>query len=250
MSTKNNTKRTIPEIVELLGIDPYETFIYDITKTIQDLNKANRERLFALSKSSVNDKKIIKDHSSRLALVHILVNLMPESVEIIKELINRKSDKFDYEMHFSLFCFLDDVPDLPGGLKFAREIPSIIEKYLMEIKTETAYAAFMAGDLLGEHWYVDEARPILMKIAKKARYSAGRHSAIHGLEHVLQQLSDDKPKKKEVTFPSSLTLFTRTYAANCPYTRLENGCQTCVLLVVPVFWLGLSPTAGSLRLVC
>ena len=188
----------MPEILDILGIDPYKSFIYDITKTIQHLNKANRERLFTLCKSCVNDKKIIRDCSSQLALVKILINLMPESVKIIKELINRKNSKFDYELHFSLFCFLDNVPYLPGGEKFAREIPSIIEKYLMETNTDTAYAAFMAGDLLGEHWNVNEAMPILMKLAKEARYSAGRDSAVHGLEHILQQLSDDKSKKKEV----------------------------------------------------
>ncbi len=33
----------------------------------------------------------------------------------------------------------------------------------MEIKTEAGFAAFMAGDLLGDHWEMKEALPILAR---------------------------------------------------------------------------------------
>jgi hypothetical protein len=45
----------------------------------------------------------------------------------------------------------------------------------------------MAGDMLGDHWPIEEALPILKRAAARARYAAGREGAIHGLSHALER---------------------------------------------------------------
>lgn len=45
----------------------------------------------------------------------------------------------------------------------------------------------MAGDLLGDHWPLDEALPALTLLVKKARHPAGRRAAVHGLSHAIER---------------------------------------------------------------
>jgi hypothetical protein len=56
----------------------------------------------------------------------------------------------------------------------------------------------MAGDLLGNHWEMSEALPILVKVAKEARFVAGRAAAADGLEHILHNLPKSDPRRKSV----------------------------------------------------
>jgi hypothetical protein len=61
----------------------------------------------------------------------------------------------------------------------------LVEEYLCHVQRDTARAAWMAGDLLGEHWPLDQSLPSLRATAMKARYRAGREAALHGLSHAL-----------------------------------------------------------------
>ena len=174
----------------MLGIDPYLSSFEDITEQIQLLGEKERKRLYTICETCLNNKVLTRDTSTRIAVVKIILNFLPESEAVIRDIIRKKKDRYDYEMHFSLFCYLDDVSSLSVGRNFSREIPLIIEEYLMEIDTDTASAAFMAGDLLGDHWNVAEAFQVLKKVVKEARYSIGRDNAVHGLGYLLDRLSD------------------------------------------------------------
>jgi hypothetical protein len=67
--------------------------------------------------------------------------------------------------------------------------------YLKNLKKETAAAAWMAGDLLGDHWKGKEADKILLKVVKTAASPAGRKGAIHGLSHLAEKSSKDEQSK-------------------------------------------------------
>jgi hypothetical protein len=45
----------------------------------------------------------------------------------------------------------------------------------------------MAGDLLGDHWPLNESLPVLQRLATDARFVAGREGALHGLAHALDR---------------------------------------------------------------
>jgi hypothetical protein len=198
MQRVSDPSQIVTQLSSLLSLDPYHGEFNSILAAIQPLGKEDRNRLLSICEGAFQDVSIRKDESATVACVKVIVALVPDSTNSIKKWINTSSGKYIYEVHFSLFCFLDDVPDLPNGQQFAKEIPLIIENYLMNIKTEAAHAAFMAGDLLGDHWEENEAFPILMKIAKEARYSVGRGSALWGLGQILHSLPDSDRKSKSI----------------------------------------------------
>ena len=192
------TKTTsfISQLQSFLSLDPYLSDFEAITKKIHVLKEEQRKVLLEICEKAFKEKQVKKNEPTRVACSKILVALVPDSINVIKGLINRLNGKTTYEIHFSLFCFLDNVPDLPNGKAFTEEIPLIVEKYLLNINTETAHAAFMAGDLLGDHWDVNISFPILMKITKDAKYWVGRENAIGGLEHLINKLQEDDFKRK------------------------------------------------------
>lgn len=175
----------------MLALNPYLASVTDISNKIEHLGgKKDRRYLLSLCEQVFGEISLRKDESSRVAAAKIMVALIPDSIDSIRNWINSKSGKNIYEIHFSLFCFLDQVPVLRNGKEFAREIPPLMEDYLLKIKSKSAYAAFMAGDLLGDHWEVSESLPILIRAAKGARFVAGREGAIHGLAQILNRSSE------------------------------------------------------------
>jgi hypothetical protein len=198
MTTKDKHKRKptkatpiVSHLKSLLSLDP-------VTSNFEDIAKKIRKYLLEICNKAFRNEVTRKNEPTRVACSKVLVALVPDSINAIKYWINRSTGKQIREIHFSLFCFLDDIPDLPGGKAFAEEIPAIIEDYLLKINTETAYAAFMAGDLLGDHWEPDVALPILMKVAKEAKYWVGRENAIGGLEHLFHNFKKSKIKRDQI----------------------------------------------------
>ena len=55
------------------------------------------------------------------------------------------------------------------------------EVYLMNSERNVAQSAYMAGDMLGEHWRVTEALPVLARCAQEGRRAVGREWAVYGL---------------------------------------------------------------------
>jgi len=201
---KNVAKRrfkTSQVLAQMEALLPFELdleYFEKIAPEVQLLKQGDRSRLLSLCERAFNELDLRKDKPTRVAAAKVMVALVPDSTDAIRHWINTKSGEDIYEVHFSLFCFLDQVPDLPRAEEFSTEIPSLIEKYILEVKSETAYAAWMAGDLLGDHWNMEEALPILVKAAKEARFVAGRASAVHGLEHILQNLPKSDLRRKSV----------------------------------------------------
>jgi len=170
-----NSSEVMKYLKSLLSLDPYLSDFDDISNNISLANKSLRNTLLTTCNDVFGDISLRKDESARVACSKIIVSLIPDSNEIIRHWISTKSGRYVYEIHFSLFCFLDRAVDVAGGESFAKEIPVLIEKYLFEIHSDTAQANFMAGDLLGDHWIIEEALPILSRLAKEAKYANGRY---------------------------------------------------------------------------
>lgn len=129
----------------------------------------------------------------RLLLVKTLIALTPGTGPVIRRCLQRRERVYDYEVHFTVFCFLDQVPQLRGASGFAEEVPKLVESYLHDVPRSTAAAAWMAGDMLGDHWRIDQASPVLMRQCADARYAAGRKGAVHGLLQVARRLPGGAP---------------------------------------------------------
>jgi hypothetical protein len=127
------------------------------------------------------------------ALAKLLVAMLPETLRVVLTLVSQRRPP---EVLFSLFCFLDQSQLLNLSPSVIAEIPRAVGAYLLEADTEAAQAPWMAGDLLGDHWSVEAALPILLKAAEEGRYAAGRAGAIHGLSHALERVG--KPKQWEI----------------------------------------------------
>lgn len=164
----------------------YNLHITPINKIYSDVKKIkNKEQLLKNCEALLKEKTIINIEAKRIAIIKVLVSLFPSSFEIIRKLLYAKNSKDEYEIHFTLFCFLNYLKESNSNFVFKEELLLEINNYLKTIPKKTSAAAWMLGDMLGDHWDLAESIPILIEAAKNAKYSAGRLGALHGLEHAL-----------------------------------------------------------------
>jgi hypothetical protein len=158
-----------------------------IVDRLRTLGQDERIRLLCSCEKILSDKKLSADGVRRIASVKILVGLFPLSLRVLERLLNARSGQQAYEVHFTIFCFLDTLTVLavPDGDK--RRILEAVSEYLHSVSSETAHAAWMAGDLLGAHWQSSETLDILVSAMQTARYVAGRLGALKGLEECLRE---------------------------------------------------------------
>lgn len=135
------------------------------------------------------DRKFAANQDARVDAVDEILKRLPRSLPDIETLLNSTPHRASYEVHFTIFCLIS-LPD--RVLKIRRKLQQLTERYLMNIDTEAAQAAWMAGDALGWRYRKltrEDLREIkiLESCAVQARYRAGRLGAIHGLQHVLDR---------------------------------------------------------------
>lgn len=196
--------RALDRIEAMLSLDPYLTPFEKIAAQAQYLSQNERRQLLSLCIRILEISELRKIEKTRLGAVKVIVALLPDSTRVIRNWIQRKTNKQIYEVHFSLFCFLDHVADLPNARAFADEVPLLIGEYLQHVEVDSARAAWMAGDLLGDHLEVAKTLPILLRVAKGARFSAGRKGTLHGLEHALAKV-ENSTKKSILTLVHELS---------------------------------------------
>ena len=130
----------------------------------------------------------------RIIFVKTVVSLIPETNQVIYDVLQRKKHRLDFELHFTLFCYIDDIFEVCATE--ATPILMFIENYLMECNSKTARAFWMAGDLLGDHCPVETALPALLNVAQNGRYVAGRLGGLTGLSIIIKKYSTDRQIKQ------------------------------------------------------
>ncbi|MEW5884624.1 MAG: hypothetical protein AB1725_10430 [Armatimonadota bacterium] len=117
----------------------------------------------------------------------VLLAAVPESLHHLKDLVlGRIGSEQD---RFVCFCHVEETV-MPIGAPARRQLLSWVEEYLLTVKSQAGYGAWMAGDLLGEHWpSLREAVPVLARAILEGRYAAGRLGALHGSAHAIVRLS-------------------------------------------------------------
>jgi hypothetical protein len=162
------------------------------------LDIEEKETILAMCASELEGEQSRKNERTRIAVVRAVVALLPLSLETIADLLNRRQNKNHYEVHFTLFCYLDWVQEMPASSSLTKDVLLLVEKYLMTVPRATAHAVWMAGDMLGDHWNEQEAIPLLMRGAQSANYTAGRQSSLLGLEKILERVSVEDDVHKDI----------------------------------------------------
>jgi hypothetical protein len=172
----------------VVGCDPYRAEFRKLMSGVAALDAKSRNQLLRVSEQALDVRTLRYQERTRVSLVKLLVALLPHSMGQILRWLKRRGGQSAYEVHFTLFCFLDRVQEMPCGRRLAPRILAEVQKYLMNVRTETAHAAWMAGDLIGDHWRSREALPTLLRTVTSARHAAGRRGALHGIEHIIRRL--------------------------------------------------------------
>lgn len=183
-------------IAHLVGLDPSREPVDRLEQRMAALPSSRRGKLIRLCDRVLQTETFRNKDSLRVCAAKVLVALLPESQATIHRWLQRTEGGRIREVHFSLFCFLDWTARLPRAQAIARRVPDWTERYLSEAKSGSSYAAWMAGEMLGEHWDPQEAVPVLVRIAQGGPFAAGRRGALHGLAHALGRSS--KPLARHI----------------------------------------------------
>lgn len=96
----------------------------------------------------------------------------------------------------------------------------------MNARSEAGFAAWKAGDMLGDEWYAPETVEILERLLSSARYVAGRNAALHGIQHAMTEATASEKQR--------LLALVRRVASEDPsaevrdyanYTLTDGGCS-------------------------
>jgi hypothetical protein len=169
--------------------------VVDIARTIRSAGKLTRVRLLVHLTKAASDPRLVTSEESRVKFAKAAVALLPDSVATITRILARSPSSRRGELQFSLFVFLSDAPELLNKNEM-KPLQQLVGQYLLSVRSKTAQAAWMAGDLLGNHWSLSESLPLLLQTATSAKYAAGREGALHGLAHAIERAS--KREQREI----------------------------------------------------
>lgn len=167
-------------------LECYVTDIEVVADQLRNLRKNQQASLIESYDQILSDTSSSRNKITRVACVKILVTLLPFTLDLFEKYLKIRHGKQAYEIHFTIFCFLDELNVTHFSSKSKQRVLEAISEYLNNVRSEAGNAAWMAGDLLGDHWESDQAVEILLAIVQKGRYVAGRLGALHGLEERLR----------------------------------------------------------------
>lgn len=199
---------------------------YASSSILGELRKLDQPQQAMIEQCAVRvlaDQRLRRDEKLRTGAVRLIVALLPKTFPVLEKLLSDFSMPFWYEVHFTAFSSLDR-GDLGEGDQ--RQVLVLVERYLVNAKSEAGFAAWKAGDILGDEWYAPETVEILERLLSSARYVAGRNGALHGIQHAINEVT---PSEKERLLslvrrvasedPSAAV---RSYAT---YTLTDGGCS-------------------------
>ena len=160
--------------------------ILDALKLLPRSDQARIRQLAARALRDVRLRNQKTDERLRNGAVRLIVALLPETFPLLEKLLEDCSSPLWYEVHFTLFAALNRA-DL--SVEDQKRVLHLIKDYLIEIQSAAGYAAWKAGDLLGDEWLDPETVGILEELLFSAKHVAGRKAVIHGIEHALRKMT-------------------------------------------------------------
>jgi hypothetical protein len=166
----------------MIGLDSYTAEFSDIAERVRRLSAVGREDMLAVCELGFSDRLGIRDEPVRVSVCKVTVALLPQSMQLVSRLLGLQRDAWDYEVHFSLFCWLDETQAFPERYDCREEVLVLLRGYLRRATCDERDAAWMAVDLLSEHWEVHGALSTLSEVAKEGNADCVRLEALSGLE--------------------------------------------------------------------
>ena len=163
------------DCVEILHAD-----VAEIVDVARSLTPDQKRMQIAGIKTMIDSIETRSATDMRVCLVRILVSLLPDALSIITEILNCIDDASWFEVHFTLFCYLDLVATSEDSQTRFRILQEI-EKYLMNARRDTALATRKAADLLGREFPPEIARPLLIRVIREGPRAIGRYCSLVGL---------------------------------------------------------------------
>jgi hypothetical protein len=139
----------------------------------------------------------------RVGVIKLLVAALPTSWWTLEGWLRPRQVRHIYEVHFTIFAILDSVYEFPDLQRLAPRAATLAYKYLMTATTDRGHAAWMAGDLLGDHSPLGLATRFLSAAALTAVHPAGRLGALHGIAHLYSRSGRLRPGLKKVLADAS-----------------------------------------------
>lgn len=224
---KNNS---LPEwAIEFLN----ENSQYASSSILGELKKLDQGHQAMIEKCAVRvlaDRRLRRDEKLRTGAVRLIVALLPKTFSVLEKLLSDFSMPLWYEVHFTTFSSLDrsDLNEVDQ-----KRVLTLVEEYLVNAKSEAGFAAWKAGDILGDEWYAPETVKILERLLSSARYVAGRNAALHGIQHAMTEVPSSEKERllslvRQVASddPSAAVRDYATYALTGGGCYKESGSKT------------------------
>ncbi|MBC8142552.1 MAG: hypothetical protein H7Y38_14060 [Armatimonadetes bacterium] len=142
-----------------------------------------QDRLVAVCERLLESREYGMVDDNRISVVKLLVALLPKSHGLIRRWMFSPGDIYPREVQFTLCCFLSDVLRFtPRDENVVVTILNLSEEYLDTVTTDEAHNAFMAADMLGDHWEGDAGIKALRRIAEQSENPIGREAATNALK--------------------------------------------------------------------
>ena len=154
----------------------------ELASVLGRLSRAQRARLQWQGESALRGDVGRED---RIRAAKILAALLPQSFRAIEALLAIRGSAAQSEIHFALFLFLGDLRGVMTA-DVDRRLLSLHTDYLLDVRTESAFAAWKVGDAIATCFPARDALDALDVVARRAKYVAGRLGALTGLEWLLR----------------------------------------------------------------
>lgn len=188
MSYASNELRSFAS--NLLGDAALEASVGELRSGIALKERHTRTRLLARLAEVVGLASELTAERDRILVARLLVSLLPDSLELLQHILRSgHQGETLAELQFSTFVALSDGLGSEITPAIHLSLLDLIQTFLLQIASDDAQAAWMAGDLLGDHWPIEASLPILFHAAKHAHHAAGREGALHGLSHALLRVT-------------------------------------------------------------
>jgi len=182
-NVQNASKESVlKRLNRTLRTDCYITPFDIIARRLVRLRPAARRELLVLCDEALACPRLRTRDAVRVASAKVMVALLPDSLKTIESWLKKKEPRSVFEVHFSFFCYLDEVSASSRSDSLRTSVLKLVEGYLRTTRSDAAQAAWMAGDLLGDHWDLSESLSVLLELAGGAQHAAGRTGGVHGLE--------------------------------------------------------------------
>lgn len=192
---KAKTRETVARVyAELLSAHFRVLSLSEARAELDRLRPRERQRLLQASAAALDRPALCLNDDVRVCAAKVLLCLFPGTERRVRALLECRSDRSAFEVHFSLFCLSGDQEYLSRNREFACFISDLASEYLRSIDRETALAAWEAGQMLGRYVPAEIAFAKLLEAARDSRFAAGRAAAAQALADVAKRRGGSSSK--------------------------------------------------------